>query len=63
VNEDGWITAGDAQLAFMITIGAYSPTFEERCAADCTGDEMVTAGDAQQIFMATIGVGSCVDML
>ncbi|MBN1295370.1 hypothetical protein JXA80_01230 [bacterium] len=63
VNLDGSITAGDAQMAFMIALGAYSPTEEQRCAADCSGDDMVTAGDAQQIFLAALGTGSCADPL
>jgi hypothetical protein len=63
VNDDGVITAGDAQLAFMIALGAYSPTYKEWCAADCNGDGVVTAGDAQLIFLAALGSGACVDPL
>jgi len=61
VNLDGTITAGDAQMAFMIALGSYSPTWEEECAADCNGDETITAGDAQQVFMTALGSGTCVD--
>jgi hypothetical protein len=61
VNFDGSITAADAQLAFLITLSIYNPTFEEYCAADCDANGVVTAGDAQQIFLAAIGMGSCVD--
>jgi subtilisin family serine protease len=63
VNFDGVITASDAQMAFMIALGIYSPTFEEECAADCTGDGVVTAGDAQMIFFAGLGQDECVDPL
>lgn len=38
VNGDGPITSADAQLAFNIALGAYTPTYEEACAADCNGD-------------------------
>ncbi len=62
VNFDGTLTAGDAQLAFNITMGTYTPSPEEACAADCNGDETVTAGDAQQIFGCAFG-GSCADPL
>ncbi len=63
VNMSGSLTAGDAQLAFQIALGLYSPTYEEGCAADCNGDDSITAGDAQQIFMGALGMGSCVDPL
>jgi YVTN family beta-propeller protein len=62
-NLDGVITAGDAQLAFYIVLGLYSPTYQEECAADCNGDGIVTAGDAQMIFLTVLGIGSCVDPL
>lgn len=60
-NQDGNVTAGDAQLAFSIVLGAYSPTAEEECAADCSGDDTVTAADAQAIFLKVLGSGSCAD--
>lgn len=60
-NQDGDITAGDAQLAFNIVLGSYSPTYEEACAADCNGDDTVTAADAQAIFLKVLGSGSCAD--
>lgn len=63
VNLSGSITAGDAQLAFLITLGFYAPTYQEECAADCNGDGNVTAGDAQAIFLTTLGLGACVDPL
>jgi len=63
VNLDGTHSAGDAQLAFMITLGQYTPTYLEDCAADCNGDGSVTAGDAQMIFYAALGSGSCSDPL
>ncbi len=61
VNFSGDLTAGDAQTAFNITMGLYSPTYAEECAADCNGDGSVTAGDAQAIFGAVLGLDSCVD--
>jgi len=61
VNFDGELTAGDAQLAFLIVLELFSPTFEERCAADCNGDDEVTAGDAQSIFGAVLNLDECVD--
>ncbi|MBN1297144.1 hypothetical protein JXA80_10220 [bacterium] len=63
VNDDDAITAGDAQLAFQIALGSYSPSYQEACSADCNGDESITAGDAQQIFMTALGSQSCVDPL
>lgn len=60
-NLDGSITAGDAQMAFQIALGLITPTYDEECAADCTGDSSVTAGDAQQIFMTALGTASCAD--
>lgn len=62
-NQDGEITAADAQLAFLITLGAYPPSYSEACSADCNGDGTVTAGDAQQIFFVVLGSGSCEDPL
>jgi len=61
VTLDAILSAADAQLAFMITLGSYSPTWDEACAADCNGDDAITAGDAQQIFFAVLGSGSCED--
>jgi len=61
ITGDGQVTAADAQQAFMIAIGAMSPTPEQECAADCNGIDGVTAGDAQLIFMTAIGQGACVD--
>ncbi|MCD4654086.1 hypothetical protein K8T06_09130 [bacterium] len=61
VNLDGSLTAEDAQLAFLIALGFYTPTFQENCAADCNNDSDVTAADAQLIFLASLGSGSCVD--
>lgn len=61
VNFSGDITAGDAQTAFQIAIGTFSPTYLEECAADCNGDGTVTAGDAQGIFLTALGAGSCQD--
>ncbi len=61
VSLDGSITAGDAQMAFQIVMGAISPTHTETCAADCDGNDEVTAGDAQMIFAAALGMGVCVD--
>lgn len=63
VNLDGSITAADAQLAFFIVLGIYSPTYEEGCAADCNGDDSVTAADAQAIFLTVLGLGECADPL
>jgi len=61
VNFNGELTTGDAQLAFMVVMGAYSPSYEEACAADCNGSGEVTVADAQGIFAAALGMGSCVD--
>ncbi|MBN1552321.1 dockerin type I repeat-containing protein [bacterium] len=61
VNDDGEVTAGDAQIAFWIGLGTYSPTYAEACAADCDGNDEITAGDAQMIFFKGLGIGSCVD--
>ena len=61
VDFSGDVTAGDAQIAFMIVLGSYSPSYDEACAADCNGDGSVTAGDAQEIFGVALGMGSCAD--
>jgi len=60
-NLNGEITSSDAQLAFQIVLGTYSPGTEEECAADCNGDSEVTSGDAQRIFQVVLGSNSCVD--
>lgn len=62
-NLDSDITAGDAQMAFMIALGSITPTYEQGCAADCNGDSDWTAGDAQMIFMTALGTATCVDPL
>lgn len=62
-NQDGKITAADAQLAFAIVLSTYTPTYEEACAADCNGDDKITANDAQNIFLVVLGQASCVDPL
>ncbi|MBN1297802.1 VCBS repeat-containing protein [bacterium] len=59
VNADGCVTAGDAQLTFMIVLGLFSPSFEEACAADCNADGDVTSGDAQQVFLTALGQATC----
>lgn len=61
VNASGSLSASDAQLTFMITLGLYSPTPVEACAADCDGSQSITAGDAQSIFFAALGSGNCTD--
>lgn len=64
VNNDGVLTVGDAQLAFMISLGSYTPTIEEECSADCNGQDGVTMDDVQCIFMAYLGQDcSCADPL
>ncbi|MGB3975678.1 MAG: dockerin type I repeat-containing protein [bacterium] len=63
VNQDSLITAADAQLAFLITLGQYSPSHIEECSADCNGDAQVTAADAQLIFLAGLGSAVCADPL
>ena len=62
-NLDGSVTAGDAQLTFLITLGSYTPSYLEACAADCNADSEVTAGDAQAIFLMALGSGTCADAL
>ena len=63
VNQDLQITASDAQLAFQISLGAYTPTYQEECSADCDGNGMISAADAQKIFLVALGGDSCVDPL
>ncbi len=63
VDGNGILSAADAQLAFLIVLGQYIPTYEEECAADCNGDGIVSASDAQDIFIAVIEGGSCADPL
>jgi len=61
VNFDGELTATDAQVAFTIALGSYTPNGVEACAADCNGDGEVTAADPQAIFMGALGQPECVD--
>lgn len=61
VNEDCELTSQDAQLAFLIALGVFPPSFSEACGADCNGNGDVSAGDAQQIFFSVLGLGTCVD--
>ncbi len=63
VNNDGELSAEDAQLTFQIAIGVFAPTSEEECAADCNGDGDVSASDAQMIFLVALGGETCVDPL
>lgn len=51
VTLDGWISADDARLAFLIALGVYTPTQEEYDSADCNGDGMVTPADANLILL------------
>lgn len=61
VNLSGDVTAGDAQMAFLIKLGLYAPSYPEACAADCNGDGEMTAGDAQAIFLKALELGVCAD--
>ncbi|HPQ41509.1 MAG TPA: dockerin type I repeat-containing protein [bacterium] len=63
VNFSGGLTATDAQLAFFIVLGTFTPTWDEWCAADCNGSGSVTAADAQQIFYSVMGTDTCADPL
>ncbi len=60
-NQNGSVTAADAQMAFGIALGSIEPTDEEHCAADCNSNGAVTAGDAQNIFAMALGLGGCID--
>jgi len=61
VDQNDVLTSGDSQLAFQIALFMFTPTDEERCAADCNGSGTVTADDAQNIFLAALEMGSCND--
>ena len=61
VNQDGVVTAEDAQMAFQFALGQISLDWVQEIAADCNGDFEVTAGDAQLIFFTALGTHSCVD--
>ncbi len=63
VNQDNQLSAADAQLTFMITLGSYTPTEIEACSADCNGDGSISSADAQDIFLAAVEGGSCADPL
>ncbi len=58
VNVDGYVSAGDAQQAFLVTLGLTTLNPSEQCAADCDGDGTVTAGDASAIFAYALGAGA-----
>lgn len=63
INEDGRLTAADAQYAFCISLGM--PTglaARQLCKADCNGDGDTTAGDALDIFTGALsGISLCMD--
>ncbi len=62
VNNDGELSAGDAQMAFYIALEIIAPESPEQfCRANCNGDIEVSAGDAQTIFYAALGMASCSD--
>ncbi|MGB3976279.1 MAG: C25 family cysteine peptidase [bacterium] len=63
VNDDGMISSADSQLAFMITLGAYSPTYKESCSADCDGNGLISVADAQKIMLTALGATTCSDPL
>jgi hypothetical protein len=63
INDDAYITAADAALAFGFALGIWTSEYMEFCAADCDGNGMITAGDAQMIFMTALGMGTCLDPL
>lgn len=63
VTLDGRVSANDAQLAFNIVIGLYSPTFQEECAADCNNSGGVSATDAQLIFQTVLGMTTCAEAI
>lgn len=64
VNENGTLTAEDAQMVFNIVLGFIVPTYQQECAADCDGNGSITAGDAQAIFYDVLGMGDgCVDQV
>ncbi|MGB3975034.1 MAG: C25 family cysteine peptidase [bacterium] len=63
INDDGAISSTDAQMAFLIALGSYAPTYKEECAADCNGDGNVSASDAQTIFLVALGSETCADPL
>ena len=54
VNNDGIITAADAQLCFQIVMGLYSPTPGEEYRADASEDGHVTAADALIIHLQSL---------
>lgn len=59
VDDNGRLTAGDAQLAWRIALGQYEPTAAQQCAADCNGDGNVTADDVRDIFGRLLGLPTC----
>ncbi len=59
LDQNGLVSAGDAQTTFLIALGMLSPTVSQMCAADCNGDNLVSAADAQLVFLAAVGVGRC----
>jgi len=63
VTLDAEYSAVDAQMAFYIAVGTYTPTYQEFCAADCNADGLVTAGDAGIIFAAIFGQDHCAEPL
>ncbi len=63
INDDGMVSSLDSQLAFMIAIGTYAPTYKESCSADCDGNGEISVADAQQIMLVALGATTCSDPL
>ena len=63
VDGSGELTPEDALEAFQIYLNQYSsPTFQERCSADCNASGSVTPADALCIFLNYLsGSCSCMD--
>lgn len=55
VNQDIQITASDAQLAFQISLGSYTPTYQEECSADCDGNGRYRRRMRRKSFWAVFG--------
>ena len=56
VDFNGDVTAGDAQITFSIVLAAYTPTYDEECAADCTGDGSITDYTYDDYFLNIVEI-------
>ncbi|MBE6811523.1 MAG: hypothetical protein E7523_01440 [Ruminococcaceae bacterium] len=56
VDNDGWVTAGDARLCLRFAVYLEDLDAESAYAANVDGDEYVSSGDAREILRFSVGL-------